>query len=376
MTEFKFDLLKKDSTTQARLGLITTKRGVIDTPVFMPVGTAATVKAMTPEELESIGARIILGNTYHLLLRPGHELIKEAGGLHSFMNWEKPILTDSGGFQVFSLGESVKIKEEGVTFRSHIDGTEYFLSPEKSVEVQMALDSDIIMVLDECPPHDASPDYIKNSMDLTHRWAKRSKDEFERSPEAGEKALFGIVQGGMDLELRKQSVEALTDIGFHGYALGGLSVGEPTEVMYEVTKNIAPLMDELKPRYLMGVGTPENLVESVSMGIDMFDCVMPTRNARNGLLFTSKGKISIKNAKYERDFTPLDENCNCYTCTNYTRSYLRHLYMSKEILASRLNTMHNLYYYSSLMESMREAIKSDKFEDFKKDFYGNLENKF
>lgn len=374
MTEFKFDLLKKDSSSQARLGKITTKRGVINTPVFMPVGTAATVKAMTPEELDSIGAEIILGNTYHLLLRPGHDLIKEAGGLHKFMNWSKPILTDSGGFQVFSLGESVKIKEEGVTFRSHIDGTEYFLSPEKSVEVQMALDSDIIMVLDECPPHDATPEYIKDSMGLTHRWAKRSKVGFEKSPQAKEKALFGIVQGGMDLELRAQSVEALTEIGFHGYALGGLSVGEPTEVMYEVTKNIAPLMDENKPRYLMGVGTPENLVESVSMGIDMFDCVMPTRNARNGLLFTSNGKIAIKNAKYERDFTPLDENCDCYTCTNYTKAYLRHLYMSKEILSSRLNTMHNLYYYSSLMNSMREAIKSDSFEDFKKEFYDKLEN--
>lgn len=368
---FKFEFIKKNKNSGARLGRITLKKGVIDTPQFMPVGTLATVKSLTKEDLESIGAQIILANTYHLFLRPGHDLIEEAGGLHKFMNWDKPILTDSGGFQVFSLAKLRKIDDEGVSFQSHIDGSALRLTPKKVIDIQKSLGSDIMMPLDECPPHDADYDYVKKSLDLTLRWAKISKD-YKDSLNIEDSALFGIVQGGMFKDLREDSAKRLSEMDFPGYSIGGLSVGEEKNLMYDMAEVSAKNLPEDKPRYLMGVGTPEDLIECVERGIDMFDCVMPTRNARNGLLFTSKGKVSIKNAKYERDFTTLDENCGCYVCKNYTKSYLRHLYMSKEILSSRLNSMHNLYYYIKLMDGIREAIKNDSFLEFKENFYKNL----
>ena len=366
---FGFELIKKDASTGARLGRVTTPHGSFSTPVFMPVGTRATVKGLTPEELKALGAGIILANTYHLYLRPGHELIKELGGLHRFMHWDGPILTDSGGFQVFSLGNLRKITEQGVSFSSHLDGARCVLTPEGAIEIQEALGADIMMVLDECPPYPAQRDYIERSMALTHRWAKRCKDAKRNKAQA----LFGIVQGGMHADLRRQSAEALMEIGFDGYALGGLSVGEEKHLMQEVVEASAIHLPEASPRYLMGVGTPEDLVFGVSRGIDMFDCVMPTRNARNGTLFTSRGKLVIKNARYERDGLPLDPECGCYTCSNYSRAYLRHLYMSGEILSSRLNTIHNLYYYAHLMEGMRRAVAEDSFELFRKGFLEGLE---
>lgn len=360
-----YELLKRDKNTGARLGKIKTPHGMIDTPVFMPVGTQATVKSMTPEELKEIGAQIILSNTYHLFLRPGSKLIAEAGGLHKFMHWDRPILTDSGGFQVYSLSALNEITEEGVHFRSHLDGSSKFISPEISMEVQMDLGSDIVMAFDECPPYHADYDYIARSLERTIRWAKRCKEAMRSENQA----LFGIIQGGIYEDLRKASVQALVEIGFHGYALGGLSVGEEKEEMYEVLDFTAPLMPEEKPRYLMGVGTPEDLLEGVARGIDMFDCVMPTRIARHGAVFTSEGRITIRNAEFERDFTSLDHDCDCYVCENYSRAYIRHLIKRNEILGVRLTTYHNLYFMLNMMAEIREAIKEDSFLEYKKDFY-------
>jgi len=331
----------------------------------MPVGTQATVKAVTPENLVELGAEIILANTYHLFLRPGHELIRELGGLHRFMNWNRPILTDSGGFQIFSLRELAKITEEGAGFKSHLDGSSLFLSPEDAVAVQEALGSDIMMCLDTCIPYPAGRNETLAATELTSRWAKRSRT----AQRATGQLLFGIVQGGMYPDLRSLAVEQLLEIGFDGYALGGLSVGESQELMLEITGHTAKILPQEYPIYLMGVGTPADLVESVYRGVDMFDCVMPTRNARNGMLFTSRGRVVIKNSQYSKDPRPPDENCGCYTCRNYSRAYLRHLYMSREILAYHLNTIHNLYYFVGLMRSIREAIENDTFLLFRNNFH-------
>lgn len=340
-------------------------RGVVNTPAFMPVGTYGTVKAMTPEELKGIGAEIILGNTFHLYLRPGTDVIAQHGDLHEFMHWDKPILTDSGGFQVFSLGALRKMAEEGVTFRSPIDGRRIFLSPEESMRIQRALGSDIVMCFDECTAYPADYETTKTSMELSLRWAKRSKIAHEGNPHA----LFGIVQGGMHIDLRAASIEGLLEIGFDGYAVGGLSVGEPKDLMMGVLDTIMPLMPSDKPRYLMGVGTPEDLVEGVLRGVDMFDCVMPTRNARNGHLFTRLGSIKLKNAAHRTDTRPLDEACGCYTCQHYSRAYLHHLARCNEILGARLNTIHNLYYYQWLMQQLRNAIENGTLDAFVKTFY-------
>ncbi|MBI5587191.1 MAG: tRNA guanosine(34) transglycosylase Tgt [Deltaproteobacteria bacterium] len=361
---FGFGLKKKDKTG-ARSGRVTTAHGEFTTPVFMPVGTRASVKGLTPEELKEIGVEIILANTYHLYLRPGHELVKNLGGLHGFMHWDGPVLTDSGGFQVFSLCKLRKITEEGVSFSSHLDGTRYMLTPENAVDIQEALGADIIMTLDECTPYPADHEYVKNSMELTHRWAKRCRDAKKDNGQA----LFGIIQGGMYRDLRKESARSIIEIGFDGYALGGLSVGEEKGLMQEMVASTVEYLPEDAPRYLMGVGTPEDLVFGVEMGVDMFDCVMPTRNARNGTLFTRQGKLVIKNAQYEKDPGPVEDGCGCYACRNYSRAYLRHLFMAGEILASRLNTVHNLYYYTALMKGMREAIAGERFAEFKREFY-------
>lgn len=362
----KFELLKEAKDCKARLGKLYTPHGVVETPIFMPVGTRATVKAMTPEEVRDLGAQIILSNTYHLYLRPGHELIKEAGGLHKFMNWHGPILTDSGGFQVFSLGNLRKIKEEGVEFKSHIDGSTHFISPEKSIEIQNALGSDIIMCFDECTPYPCSYEYAKESMERTTRWAKRCKEYHKNWDKQG---LFGIVQGSMFRDLREQSAKDLVDLDFPGYAIGGLSVGEPTELMCEVLDYTTPLLPKNKPRYLMGVGTPDYLFEAVIRGVDMADCVLPTRVARNGTVLTSHGKLVIRNAKYSKDFSKLDPECDCYTCTNYSRAYIRHLFNVNEILGARLTTIHNLYFLIKLMENIRKAIKEDRLLEYKDEFY-------
>ncbi len=362
----KFELLKEAKDCKARLGKITTPHGEIETPIFMPVGTRATVKAMTPEEVKDLGAQIILSNTYHLYLKPGHELVEEAGGLHKFMNWNGPILTDSGGFQVFSLGDLRKIKEEGVEFRSHIDGSKHFISPEKSIEIQNSLGSDIMMCFDECTPYPSTYEYAKHSMERTTRWAKRCKDYHKNWDKQG---LFGIVQGGMYKDLREQSAKDLVELDFPGYAIGGLSVGEPKELMCEVLDYTTPLLPKDKPRYLMGVGTPDYLFEAVINGIDMADCVLPTRIARNGTVLTSKGKIVIRNAKYTRDFEKLDPECDCYACTNYSRAYIRHLFNVDEILGARLATIHNLYFLVKLMENIRKAIKEDRILEYRDEFY-------
>ncbi len=364
-----YTLHSKSTDCAARRGEVKTLHGTVQTPVFMPVGTQATVKGVTPENLKELGAQIILGNTYHLYIRPGHELIKRFGGLHNFMHWDGPILTDSGGFQIFSLKDLTKITEEGAGFKSHLDGSSLFLSPENAVEVQEALGSDIMMCLDTCIAYPSTREETKEATALTHRWAERSR---KAQQDTGQ-LLFGIVQGGMHHDLRKEALAGLVDIGFDGYALGGLSVGEPGEMMYEITEEIAPHMPEDYPRYLMGVGTPENLVESVYRGIDMFDCVMPTRNARNGMLFTSEGRLVIKNSRFQDDPRPVDESCDCYTCRNYSRAYLRHLYMSREVLSSHLNTIHNLHYFVGLMAGMRRAIEEDRFTAFRKDFYAKRE---
>ncbi len=360
-----FRLLARSSECAARRGEVHTLHGVVQTPVFMPVGTQATVKAVTPENLEALGAQIILGNTYHLFLRPGHELIRSMGGLHGFMNWQRPILTDSGGFQIFSLKDLATITEEGAGFRSHLDGSKLFLSPEDAVGVQEALGSDIMMVLDTCIPYPASHGEADAATRLTGRWARRSR---LAQKDTGQ-LLFGIVQGGMYEDLRKRAAEELVDIGFDGYAMGGLSVGEPEELMYDMTEATARLLPQDHPIYLMGVGTPENLVEAVWRGVDMFDCVMPTRNARNGMLFTSRGRVVIKNSTYRNDPRPVDETCSCYTCRNYSRAYLRHLFVCREILAYHLNTIHNLHYYVTLMQEMRSAIEEDRFAQFRRDFH-------
>lgn len=366
MYAVKYELIKTCKQTGARLGRLHTPHGVIETPIFMPVGTQATVKAMTPEELKEIGSQIILSNTYHLYMRPGHDLIERAGGLHKFMNWDKPILTDSGGFQVFSLGPLRKIKEEGVEFRSHLDGSKHFLSPEKATEIQNALGSDIIMAFDECAPYPADRQYVKNSLERTTRWLERCKAA-HKYPE--KQALFGIVQGGMYKDLREQSAKEITAIDLPGYAIGGLSVGEPKNMMYEVLDYTVPLLPEDKPRYLMGVGSPDDLLEGVLRGIDMFDCVLPTRIARNGTAMTSQGKVVVRNASYAEDFTSLDSECDCYTCKNYTKAYLRHLIKCNEILGARLLTIHNLRFLLKMMENVREAIKEDRLLDYKKDFF-------
>ena len=347
----------------ARACALQTAHGEVQTPVFMPVGTKATVKAMCSEELEDMGAQVVLGNTYHLHLRPGEKTVKKMGGLHKFMNWKKTILTDSGGFQVFSLSKLNTVTEEGVEFRSHIDGARCFISPEKSMEIQMDLGSDIIMAFDECPPHPSRRERLIESMELTYRWLVRSKEAMTRK----ESLLFGIIQGGVDLELRRRSMEKIGSVDLSGYALGGLSVGEPIEMMHELIKVVGPEMPANRPRYLMGVGTPLDLILSVDSGIDMFDCVMPTRAARNGTLYTWGGPINIKRAEYRENSFPLDPECTCYTCKNYSRAYLRHLFTSGEILSSRLNTIHNLHFYLNLMSQSRQAILSGEWEFFRND---------
>lgn len=359
----EFNLITTDGA--ARRGRLSFARGVVETPIFMPVGTYGAVKSLTPEDLTCLGAQIILGNTFHLMLRPGMDVIRAHGSLHEFMRWDRPILTDSGGFQVFSLGALRKITEQGVTFRSPVDGSKIFMGPEESMQVQMDLGSDIVMIFDECTPYPATVQQAAESMRLSLRWAERSKKAHGDNPSA----LFGIVQGGMYEHLRRESLAGLVDIGFDGYAIGGLSVGEPKEEMMATLDFLAPQMPADKPRYLMGVGTPEDLVEAVRRGVDMFDCVMPTRNARNGHLFTRFGVIKIRNSQYQSDTRPLDEACGCYTCRNYSRSYLRHLDKCGEMLGSRLNTIHNLYYYLSLMQEIREAIENHEFDNFVREFY-------
>lgn len=364
----------KKTSGKARRGEMKLNHGVVQTPIFMPVGTYGTVKAMAPNELEEIGSQIILGNTFHLWLRPGLDVIEKHGGLHQFMGWDKPILTDSGGFQVFSLKGLRKITEEGVKFASPINGDKLFLTPEVSMQIQRVLNSDIVMVFDECTPYKindrpATEEEAAKSMRMSLRWARRSKDEFVRL--GNPNALFGIVQGGMYEHLREESLEGLKEIGFHGYAVGGLSVGEPKEEMHRIMEKIVWQLPEDKPRYLMGVGTPEDLVEGVSQGIDMFDCVMPTRNARNGWLFTRYGDIKIRNSKYKDDLRPLDPTCDCYACKHFSRAYLHHLQKVNEILGARLNTIHNLHYYLHLMQEIRDALDADRFEEWKAEFYEN-----
>ncbi|MEI7590412.1 MAG: tRNA guanosine(34) transglycosylase Tgt [Deltaproteobacteria bacterium] len=364
----KFTINHTDKNSKARTGKISTTHGDIHTPCFMPVGTQASVKALTSALIKEQGAEIILANTYHLFLRPGHEIIKALGGLHKFMAWDRPILTDSGGFQVYSLSAIRDISEAGVSFQSHIDGTRKFLSPEIAIEIQEALGVDIMMCFDECTPYPASFEEAKKSLELTLRWAKRCKDAKSES----DNALFGIVQGGMYQELRKQSLDALADIGFDGYALGGVSVGEPKEMMQEIVASCAPLLPADKPRYLMGVGFPDDIIHAVTNGIDMFDCVIPTRCARNGLLFTNGKNIVIGNAVYAQDGSAIDEQCDCYVCKNYSRAYLRHLYVADEILAMILGTIHNVRYYMRLMEKIREAIANDCFKQFCNDWKYSL----
>jgi queuine tRNA-ribosyltransferase len=359
----RFELLGNDG--RARRGRLSFARGVVETPVFMPVGTYGTVKAMTPEELEGLGARIILGNTFHLMLRPGEAIVQAHGGLHGFMHWERPILTDSGGFQVWSLAELRKISEEGVRFASPVDGSPVFLGPERSMEIQRALGSDVVMAFDECTPYPATEHEARHSMELSLRWAARCRTAHGDNPAA----LFGIVQGGMYPALRRASLAGLLELGFDGYALGGLSVGETAEEREAVIEAVEPAMPADRPRYLMGVGTPEDLVESVARGIDMFDCVMPTRHARNGYLFTRHGTLRIRNARHRDDTGPLDPECGCYTCRNYSRAYLRHLERCNEILGARLNTIHNLHYYLDLMAQMRAAIEAGGFEAWRRAFY-------
>ncbi len=382
---FSFEKTGSDNATRARAGRVTTAHGSFDTPAFMPVGTQGTVKALTQQMLEEAGASIILGNTYHLYLRPGLSTINQLGGLHRFMSWEHPILTDSGGFQVFSLNSLRKLSEEGVEFQSHLDGSTHFLSPERSMEIQAALGSDIMMAFDECTPFPATRDEALTSLTLTEQWARRSKlrlGELHNDPAAAEnagitivnqtQALFGINQGSTYLDLREQSLEGLVEIGFDGYAIGGLSVGEEKDAMFEVVSHIAPLMPDDRPRYLMGVGTPEDILESVALGVDMFDCVMPTRNARNGQLFTSRGKLNIKNARYRDDAKPIDDACRCAVCTRYSRAYVRHLYMSGEILGSVLSSLHNISFYLDMMGTMRQAITLGTFIEFRDSFLSGL----
>lgn len=396
-----FQVTKQSTTSRARTGLLQTNRGNIETPVFMPVGTQATVKAMRPEELKSMGAQILLGNTYHLYLRPGHQIIKKLGGLHQFMNWQGPILTDSGGFQVYSLGRDIadrqvprdeagspnretklaRITEDGVEFQSHVDGSKLFMTPELSMEIQLALGADILMAFDDCTPYPATFDEARLSLERTSKWEARCLQYFGSAPGSAQPTkspqLFGIVQGGMHLELRQECMARLLAVGgkqtFAGYALGGLSVGEPPEKMYEMVELCAPLIPQEYPRYLMGVGLPQDIITCVDHGIDMFDCVIPTRNARNGMLFTDRGHIQVKQAQYAADHRPIAEACACYTCKNYSRAYLRHLHMSKEILSSILGTIHNCHYYLDLLRRVRLAITEDRFAEFKRDFFSARE---
>lgn len=349
----------------ARAGLLRTPHGTFKTPMFMPVGTQATVKTLTPEELYDMGAQVILSNTYHLFLRPGEDLVREAGGLHSFMHWKQAILTDSGGFQVFSLGQMRKIKEEGVTFRNHLDGSKKFLSPEVSMDIQMALNSDIAMAFDECIPYPSDYDYTLASTERTSRWAKRCLDHHHSDTQG----LFGIVQGGMYEDLRKKSCLDLVDMDFDGYGIGGLSVGEEKDMMYHILEHTTPYLPQHKARYLMGVGTPDCLVEGVARGVDMFDCVFPTRVARNGMAMTHTGRLTVRNASFARDFRPIEEGCQCYTCRNYTRAYIRHLFKAEELLAYRLVSIHNLYFLLDFMRQMRQSILDGTFREFRKEFW-------
>ncbi|MFD0962354.1 tRNA guanosine(34) transglycosylase Tgt [Paenibacillus chungangensis] len=366
MVAVKYEFIKQCKQSGARLGRVHTPHGIIDTPTFMPVGTQATVKTMSPEELKAMDAHIILSNTYHLFLRPGHDIVRKAGGLHKFMNWDRPILTDSGGFQVFSLSAMRKITEEGVQFRSHLNGDKLFIGPETAMEIQNALGSDIMMAFDECPPYPAEYEYVKQSTERTSRWAERCLKSHARPQD---QALFAIVQGGMHEDLRVQSAKDLTSMDFPGYAIGGLSVGEPKHLMYEVLDYTVPHLPSDKPRYLMGVGSPDALVEGAIRGIDMFDCVLPTRIARNGTTMTSGGRLVIRNAKFSEDFGPLDPNCSCYTCTNYSRAYIRHLLKADETFGIRLTTYHNLHFLLQLMRDVRQAIMEDRLLDFRDSFF-------
>lgn len=366
MPAVRYEHIKTCKQTGARLGIVHTPHGSFETPAFMPVGTQATVKTMSPEELKEVGAGIILSNTYHLWLRPGHDIIQEAGGLHKFMNWDRPILTDSGGFQVFSLSEFRTIKEEGVHFRHHLNGSKLFLSPEKATEIQNALGADIMMAFDECPPYPATFEYMKASVERTSRWAERCLSAHARP---ADQALFGIVQGGEFEALRKQSAKDLVSLDFPGYAIGGLSVGESKEVMNEVLEFTTPLLPEDKPRYLMGVGSPRSLIDGAIRGIDMFDCVLPTRIARNGALMTSAGRINMRNAKFERDFGPIDDKCTCHVCKNYSRAYIRHLLRADETFGIRLTSYHNLHFLLNLMEEVRGAIRTDSLGDYREEFF-------
>ena len=370
---FDFKVIAASEISRARAGILRTAHGTVETPVFMPVGTRGSVKAVSSEELQAAGTRIILGNTYHLYLRPGCDVIRRFAGLHHFMHWDGPILTDSGGFQVFSLAKLAKISEEGVTFQSHLDGSSHLLTPGKVIDIQNCLGADIIMCLDDCIQYPATREHSLAALEITTKWAQGCKQAWQETKN-GRNALFGIVQGGMFRDLRRRSAEELMKIGFPGYAVGGLSVGEPADVMLEMADCTLPNLPQTKPKYIMGVGTPENLVELVALGADMFDCVLPTRNARNGQMFTQYGTINISNAQYKDDTEPLEPGCECYTCRHYSRAYLRHLYMSRELLAYRLNTIHNIHYFISFMKQIREAILSDDFESFRKDFYRKLEN--
>ncbi|MFH1783121.1 MAG: tRNA guanosine(34) transglycosylase Tgt [Candidatus Omnitrophota bacterium] len=372
-----FKITHKDKNSKARVGVLETPHGKIETPEFMPVGTQATVKAMSNDELDYCGTQIILGNTYHLYLRPGMEIIKNAGGLHRFMNWDKPILTDSGGFQIFSLATLMKVKNEGVSFNSHIDGSKHFLTPEDVIDIQLDLGSDIMMVLDECLHYPCPKDKAEVSLKLTNNWARRSKEHLDtghRTQDTGCKPLlFGIVQGSTYPDLRKRSCEELVKIGFDGYAIGGLSVGEPKELMYEMMGSSVKFLPEDNPRYTMGIGMPEDFFNAIEMGIDMFDCVVPTRNARNGCCYTNEGKVVIRNGEYSKDLRPLSETCDCIVCKNHTRSYIRHLFNTEEILGLRLTSLHNVYFYVNLLKRIRSSIREDLFKEFKKDFLSSYE---
>ena len=371
MVSTMFKLLHKDKSSKARRGVLTTAHGQINTPVFMPVGTQGTVKSISTRELKDIGAEIILGNAYHLYLRPGLDIIEKAGGLHKFMGWDRPILTDSGGYQIFSLATLRKLSNEGAEFSSHIDGSKHFISPEKAIDIQRILCSDIMMILDECVHYPAARDYVEQSLELTTKWAKRSKEYCERVRGPGSKGqekaqmLFGIVQGSTYLDLRKKAVEDLLKIGFDGYAIGGVSVGEPENLIHEVAAYTASLLPQDKARYLMGLGTPPDIVEAIANGVDMFDCVVPTRNGRNGQAFTWDGYLQLRNAEYKEDFRPIDEKCGCFACRNHTRAYMRHLFNTEELLGLRLVSLHNLHFYVKLIELSREATREDRFGDFR-----------
>ncbi|MFA6321148.1 MAG: tRNA guanosine(34) transglycosylase Tgt [Candidatus Omnitrophota bacterium] len=367
-----FKLIHKDKTTKARIGMLKTAHGQINTPVYMPVGTQGTVKAISTQELKDCSAEIILGNAYHLYLRPGLDIIKKAGGLHKFSGWDRPILTDSGGYQIFSLATLRKLSDEGAEFSSHIDGSKHFITPEKAIDIQQTLGSDIMMILDECVHYPAARDYVEQSLALTTRWAKRAREYFKSKGDEGQvtkgQLLFGIVQGSTYLDLRKKAVEDLVGIGFDGYAIGGVSVGEPEHLIQEIAAYTAPLLPENKARYLMGVGTPPDIIQAIASGIDMFDCVIPTRNGRNGQAFTWDGDIQLRNAEYKEDFRPIDETCECFACRNHTRAYIRHLFNTQEILGLRLVSLHNLHFYVKLIQLSRKAIKEDRFGGFKDEF--------